>query len=160
MLTTRDLAKLPLVGLLAFAAACGGEKKTDETQAAPAGDAAAAPAAEAPAAAPAAAPATTGKTIEVKMITTNGGASGKFEPENVEAKVGDVIHFTTDGVTQHNVDFVAADNPSGAQLPAASPYLSAGGTYDVPVTMAAGTYKFQCDPHAAMGMKGTLTVTQ
>jgi len=79
----------------------------------------------------------------------------------VEAKVGDVIHFVTDGVTQHNVNFPAADNPAGAQIPAtASAYLSAGGTYDVPVTMAPGTYKFQCDPHAAMGMKGTLTVTQ
>ncbi|MDB4948611.1 MAG: blue-copper protein [Gemmatimonadetes bacterium] len=156
----RDLAKLPLLGLLAFAAACGGDKKTDQS-AAPAGNneaTSAAPAA--PATAPAAAPATAGKTIEVKMLTTNGGAAGKFEPAEITAKVGDVLHFTTDGVTQHNVDFPAADNPAGVQLPAPSAYLAAGGSYDVPVTMAAGTYHFQCDPHAPMGMKGVLTVTQ
>jgi plastocyanin len=157
---TRDLAKLPLLGLLAFAAACGGDKKTDES-AAPAGNNEATPAAATtPATAPAAAPAAAGKTIEIKMVTTNGGASGKFEPAEITAKVGDVLHFTTDGVTQHNVDFPAPDNPAGAQLPAVSGYLSAGGSHDVPVTMAPGTYHFQCDPHAPMGMKGVLTVTQ
>ena len=152
---TRDLAKLPLVGLLAFAAACGGDKKTDDTgSAAPAGN----NGATSTAAAPAAAPAATGKTIEVKMVTTNGGAAGQFQPAEITAHQGDVIHFVTDGVTQHNVDFPAAENPSGAQLPQVSPYLAAGQTHDVQVSMAPGTYHFQCDPHAAMGMKGTLTV--
>jgi plastocyanin len=151
---TRDLAKLPLVGLLAFAAACGGDKKTDQS-AAPAGNNEATPAATTIPAAPAAA---AGKTIEVKMVTINGGASGKFEPAEITAKQGDVLHFVTDGVTQHNVDFIATDNPAGAQLPPPSPYLAAGQTHDVPITMAPGTYHFQCDPHAPMGMKGTLTV--
>jgi plastocyanin len=153
---TRDLAKLPLVGLLAFAAACGGDKKTEDSgSAAPAGNNEATPAATT---APAAAPAGTGKTIEVKMVTTNGGAAGQFQPAEITAHPGDVLHFVTDGVTQHNVDFLATDNPAGAQLPQVSGYLSAGQSHDVQVTMAPGTYHFQCDPHAAMGMKGTLTV--
>jgi plastocyanin len=33
-----------------------------------------------------------------------------------------------------------------------------GQSIDVPVTMGVGEYTFQCDPHAMMGMKGTLTV--
>jgi plastocyanin len=28
------------------------------------------------------------------------------------------------------------------------------------VDLPAGDYKFQCDPHAALGMVGTLTVTE
>ncbi|HET6230460.1 MAG TPA: plastocyanin/azurin family copper-binding protein [Longimicrobiaceae bacterium] len=151
----RELLKLPALGLIVLAAACGGgDKAGSGEQAAPAADtgtAAAAPAAAAPAAA--------GNTIEVKMVTTQSGAAGQFQPSEITAKKGDVIHFVSDGGAQHNVDFTAAENPGAANLPAPSPYLAAPGqSYDLQVTMDAGTYKFQCDPHAPMGMKGTLTV--
>jgi plastocyanin len=33
-----------------------------------------------------------------------------------------------------------------------------GQTYDVLVRMPAGSYYFQCDPHAALGMRGHLIV--
>lgn len=155
MFSRNLLVKLPVMGLLAFAAACGGEKKAPEA-AAPAGET------SAPAAAPAgeaAAPAAQGQVHEVKMVTTQGGASGVFEPAELTVKKGDRIHFVTDGGAQHNVSFPAAENPAGAALPPVGPYLtSPGQTYDMDVTMDPGTYTFQCDPHAAMGMKGKLIV--
>lgn len=128
-------------------AACG-----TQGQAAPAAETAAAPAAEAPAA-PAA---TTGNVVEVKMVTDDKG--NYFDPATVVAKPGDVIRFTlVSGV--HNVSFPAEQNQGAAGLPAPSTYVQmAGQTVDVPVTMAAGEYNFQCDPHAALGMVGKLTV--
>jgi plastocyanin len=33
------------------------------------------------------------------------------------------------------------------------------GDKNVTVTLKPGTYTYQCDPHAASGMKGTFTVT-
>lgn len=145
---------LPALGLVLLAAACGGKDAGSEQ--APAEGTA--PAATEQPAAPAAAQ---GQVIEVKMVTTQGGASGVFEPAEVNAKKGDIIRFTTDGAAAHNASFPAGENPAGATLPAAGPYLTtAGATYDVPVTMDPGSYTFVCDPHAAMGMKGKLTVTQ
>jgi plastocyanin len=154
---TLDLfVKLPLVAVFALAAACGGDQPAQDT-AAPA----APPLAETPApAADPAAPATDGEIIEVRMLTTQGGASGVFEPAQINARPGDVIRFIqADGQAAHNVSFPAARNPGGAQLPPASRYTTqAGETIDIPVTMGAGSYFFQCDPHATTGMTGTLTV--
>ena len=140
---TRFLGILAL-GLALPLAACGGESAS----ATPAADQAQAAAAEAPAA--------TGQVIEVKMVTD--GAGNYFEPAQIDAKQGDVIRFTlVSGV--HNVSFPADQNASAAGLPAASPFLQLPGqTHDVPVTLAAGEYKFQCDPHAVLGMVGTLKV--
>jgi plastocyanin len=158
---TRDmLVKLPVLGMLAFAAACGGGDQAAEQTAAPATDAPAATA-EAPAApaADASAPAAQGQVHEVKMVTTQGGASGVFEPAELTVKKGDIVRFVTDGAAPHNASFPAAENPSGAALPAATPYLAAAGqTADIQITMDAGSYTYQCDPHAAMGMKGKITV--
>lgn len=158
MLTRNTLIKLPVLGMLAFAAACGGGDQAADGGAAPATDA---PAAAAPAtpAADAAAPATQGQVHEVKMVTTQGGASGVFEPAEITVKKGDIVRFITDGAAPHNAAFPAAENPSGAALPPPTPYLAqAGQTADMQITMDAGSYTYQCDPHAAMGMKGKITV--
>lgn len=99
----------------------------------------------------------TGNVIEVKMLTDDEG-NNVFEPAHIEAKQGDVLRFTlVSGV--HNVSFPADQNANASGLPAASPFLQAPGqTHDIPVTMAEGEYNFQCDPHAALGMVGTLKV--
>lgn len=153
MTRMRTMFVLPALGLLALTAACGGGD--NQTQA-PATDApAAAPAAEAPAAAPAAA---TGADVKLHMATTQGGASGVFEPATLTVKKGDVLVLTSDGVAMHNLSFNTPENAGKAGLPAPTPYLSAGQEVRVPVTMDPGTYTFQCDPHATLGMKGTLTV--
>lgn len=131
-------------------AACGGQ--ADAANAAPA-DAAATTEAAAPAAPSVA---LTGNVIEVKMVTD--GEGNYFEPAEIVAKPGDVVRFSlVSGV--HNVSFPAADNPTLSTLPASSPYLQLPGqTFDLTVDMPAGEYKFVCDPHAALGMVGKLTV--
>ena len=150
----------PVFALVAFAAACGGSDN-----AAPEGGAATeTPAAEAPATPSgdqtAAAPAGQGQVIEIQMKTLNNGASGEFVPAQVTAKKGDILRFVNDGGAAHNANFAGApENAGKSGLPGATPYATAAGqSVDVPVTMDAGTYTFQCDPHAAMGMKGQLTV--
>jgi plastocyanin len=149
----KSLWKVSSIALLTVVAACGG---ADE---APVVETAAADVPAAPVAAPTneAAPMAGGEVIEVKMFM-EGGA--RFEPAQITAKPGDVIRFVNqDNV--HNVSFPAAKNPGISGLPAASPYLTTPGqTYDLEVGLAPGTYEFQCDPHAAMGMTGELTVTE
>lgn len=137
-------------------AACGGGDAPDTTAEAP--DAvvvAPAPAAGAPAAT-----AGTGDTVTIRMLTTQNGAAGAFEPAEISAKRGDVLRFVSDGGAAHNVSWPASDNPAGAALPAPSAYVvSADQPVDQTVEVGPGSYNFQCDPHAAMGMKGKLTVT-
>ena len=164
------------MALLASAAvlgACGGENKaaTDSAAATPA--ASATPAATTPAAAPAAgavaaAPAT-GTTHEIKMI---GDASGyKFEPANVTIKQGDAVKFIMASGGPHNVVFNnVTDAAVKAQLDANMPGAKMG-EMSSPMIMQPneayvvsfakvppGKYAFNCTPHAAMNMKGEITV--
>lgn len=110
-----------------------------------------------PAAAPAAAPTPTGKIIKVEMVTDEKGS--RFEPSEITADEGDILRFTLE-VGVHNVHFVADSNPRIPNLPAASEMLQLPGQeFDVPVQFGSGkVVYFQCDPHAALGMKGHVTV--
>jgi plastocyanin len=147
MQTTRPLA----LALSLLAGACG---RGDAPPATPAQAPASAPAAAGPAAlgervAP------SGRVIEVKMVTDERG--NLFEPEVVTAKRGDTVRFVLESGV-HNVHF-PADRNAGTQVPPASALLQAPGqTYEVVVGAGPGTYPFQCDPHVALGMVGTLTV--
>jgi len=109
---------------------------------------------EAPASAPAVA--ATGETIEIRAITDDAG--NRFEPNEVEAKPGDVLRVVlVSGV--HNISFPAEKNAGAAGLPGPSDMLQLPGqTLDVPITFGPGEYAFQCDPHAALGMTGKLEV--
>lgn len=130
-----------LIALLVSVAACGVEQgKSMQTEEAR----------------PAAAPAPTGETITVQMITDEKG--NYFEPAQITAKRGDVLRFTlVSGV--HNVNFNAERNPGISGLPAPSDLLQLPGqTFDLVVDFPPGEYGFQCDPHALLGMVGTLTV--
>ena len=98
-----------------------------------------------------------GKVIVVELITDATG--NYFKPKELEAKPNDVIRYTlTAGV--HNVDFLPDSNPGKTGLPKASEMLQLPGqTFDVAVkNFAPGHYYFQCDPHAALGMRGHLEV--
>jgi len=166
--------------------ACGGEKTpaadTAATAATPApaatttpstdsaATAAPAPATGAPAAAGAAAAApATGQTHEVKMI---GDATGyKFEPANLTVKQGDAVKFVMVSGGPHNVTFQnVTDAAAKAQLDANMPGQKMGELAG-PMVMQpneayvvsfakvpAGKYDYICTPHAAMNMKGTITV--
>jgi plastocyanin len=160
--------------------ACGGENKsaTDSaamnaaatstpapsTAAATPSTGTAAPAAGAAAAAPA-----TGTTHEVKMI---GDATGyKFVPENVTVKPGDAVKYVMVSGGPHNVAFQnVADAAVKAQLDANMPgqhmgelsgpmVMQPNEAYTVSFAkIPAGKYDYICVPHAAMNMKGTVTV--
>lgn len=98
----------------------------------------------------------TGKVITVEL--NSDGQGNYFKPNEFEAHRGDVIRFTLkSGV--HNVHFLADSNPGKTNLPPASDMLQLPDqTLDIPVNVAEGTYYFQCDPHAALGMKGHVKV--
>lgn len=125
----------------------------------PAGDssqAASTPSAQAPIAGSPATPAPGRKVIVVELSSNEKG--NFFEPNEIEAKKGDVVRFTLK-VGVHNVHFLPDSNTIKTGLPPASDMLQLPGqTYDVPVSFEPGTYYFQCDPHAALGMKGHLKV--
>lgn len=134
-------------------AGCGEKKPTaGETTAA-------APSAPAPAAA-ASGPLTPdpgGKVIVVELYSDANG--NYFKPAEIQAKPGDVVRYTLK-VGVHNVHFLPDSNGGKSGYPQApSDMLQLPGqTYDVAVKFAPGTYYFQCDPHAALGMKGHLIV--
>jgi plastocyanin len=168
------------IAVLAGAAvlgACGGEKQpVADTTAAATGaattTATATPAAGAPAAgaagAVAAAPAT-GTTHEVKMI---GDAKGyRFEPADFTIKQGDAVKFIMVSGGPHNVAFLNLTDPTTkAQLNANMPgqhmaedssplLMNPNESYTVSFAkIPAGKYDYDCTPHAAMGLKGTITV--
>ena len=165
------------IALLASAVvlgACGGEKAATDTAAAnAAATSATTPAATTPAATPAAgavAPAAaTGTTHEVKMT---GDATGyKFEPANITIKQGDAIKWIMVSGGPHNVSFTGiADAAAKSQLDAnmsgakmgelMSPMMmQPNEAYTVSfANVPAGKYDYICTPHAAMNMKGVVTV--
>lgn len=164
------LVSSALVVSACFGACSGGSK--DAAPAASSTPAAAAPAAGAPAASGTAMP-ITGKTWEVKMI--GDGNSYKFDPADLTIKAGDGIKFTVVSTPPHNVAFDVAqpglaDAAVKAQLDAnmgankigelSSPLLlNVGDSYTISFAgIKAGKYVFNCTPHLAMNMKGTVTV--
>lgn len=144
----RYLIPFATTALVALAA-CGGESARPPADSA----GSAAPKAEAPSAS--ATP--TGDTIVVKLLTDEAG-NNRFDPARFEAHQGDLIRFTLEtGV--HNVHFLPDSNTIKTGLPAASELLQLPGqTYDLVVALEPGTYYFQCDPHALLGMMGHLKV--
>jgi len=97
-----------------------------------------------------------GKVIVVEATTDEKG--NYFTPSEIEAHKGDVLRYKLK-VGVHNVHFLPDSNPGKTGLPPASEMLQLPGqTIDIPVNFAAGKYYFQCDPHAALGMKGHLKV--
>jgi plastocyanin len=155
---------LALVAAVATLGACGGGEK-------PAADAnssaAATPAAATPAAGGAAAMPATGKTVEIKMVGDEKGY--RFEPANVTIKVGDAIKFTVVSAFPHNIAFHDVPAESKAQLQANMPdamgdmmgkmLMAAGETYTISFAgLKPGKYEFNCTPHLANNMKGTITL--
>lgn len=137
-----------LAGAVALAMACGKEQQAgNPADAARQGDASSTGAAGA---------AGTGKTIVVEAYSDAQG--NYFKPSEIEAHQGDIVRFVLkSGV--HNINFLADSNAGKSGLPKASDMLQIPDqTYDVKIAFAKGHYYFQCDPHAALGMKGHLEV--
>jgi len=98
----------------------------------------------------------TGRIVEVTMHTDDKG--NYFEPQHITVKEGDVVRFKlVTGV--HNVHFVADSNKFAKWLPPMSAFLQLPGqAFDVPMTFDEGRFYYQCDPHALLGMVGSITV--
>jgi plastocyanin len=127
---------IPALLAIAVLAACGGERESKEH------------------AAPAAAP--SGKVIEVTATTDEKGSY--FTPNKFEAHEGDIMRVKL-VVGVHNVHFLPDSNAGKTNLPAASDMLQLPGqTIDIPLNFGKGHFYFQCDPHAALGMKGHVEV--
>ena len=97
------------------------------------------------------------KGHSVELYTDGDG--NYFKPAEIHAKRGDVVRYTLK-VGVHNVHFLADSNAGRTGYPQTpSDFLQLPGqTWDLAVKMPAGSYFFQCDPHAALGMKGHLIV--
>lgn len=141
--------RLWLAGACALLVACGGEKgdRNGQKEGGERREAGATEATRAP----------DGKTYEVEMYSDEKG--NYFKPTTITARRGDVIKFELK-VGVHNVNFLADSNPGKTGLPKPSEFLQLPGQeYEFVIGLEPGTYYFQCDPHAALGMKGRLTVT-
>ena len=83
-------------------------------------------------------------------------SANEFTPADITINVGEVVGWTNQG-GNHNVNGSLAtypDNPEGFDNGAAS---TDTWTYSKTFTIA-GVYDYQCDPHAGLGMVGTVTV--
>ena len=158
-----------VAGAMAIVACSGGDKNaqqtaatTNDTAAAPATTTTATTAGSSTAAAP-----ITGKTYEVKMI--GDGSSYKLDPAELTIKQGDGVKWIMVSGGPHNVAFLDTPAAAQAQLSANMPQqmkeltspmmMTANETYIVSFgNVPAGTYNYHCEPHAAMGMKGKITV--
>jgi plastocyanin len=97
-----------------------------------------------------------GHTIDIRMVTDDRG--NRFVPDTIHAHPHDVLRFTLE-TGMHNVDFLAARNPGVRGLPGPSElFQQPGQSREYVVGLKQGSYYFQCDPHAALGMAGTLIV--
>ena len=150
--------------------ACGGDKKTETTTTTDTAATATATTTTATTTATgsttAAAP-ITGKVHEIKMI--GDGTTYKFDPAETTLKQGDGVKFIMISGGPHNVAFIDTPAAAQAQLSANMPsqmkdltspmMMTANETYTVSfANVPAGVYNFHCEPHAAMGMKGKITV--
>jgi plastocyanin len=158
-----------VAGAMAIVACSGGDKNAQQTTTTT-NDSAAAPATTTTAttgASSAAMAPITGKTVEVKMI--GDGTTYKFDPANVTIKQGDGIKWVMISGGPHNVAFIDTPSAAQSQLSANMPnqmkeltspmMMTPNETYTVSfANVPAGTYNYHCEPHAAMGMKGSITV--
>jgi plastocyanin len=143
-----------VLGLSLTLIACGGSEGARQQ---PAAEPSATPTAQATVAAGPQTPDPGHRIIIVEAVTDDQG-NNVFRPAQFEAHRGDVIRFTLKAGV-HNVHFLPDSNPGKAGLPPASDLLQMPGqTYDFKVLLEPGTYYFQCDPHALLGMKGHVKV--
>ena len=156
-----------VAGAMAIVACAGGEKKTETTTTTDTTAAAATTTSTTTATSTAAMAPITGKVYEVKMI--GDGTTYKFDPAETTLKAGDGVKFIMVSGGPHNVAFIDTPAAAQGQLSANMPnqmkeltspmMMTANETYTVSfANVPAGTYNFHCEPHAAMGMKGTITV--
>ena len=79
----------------------------------------------------------------------------QFTPKESTITVGDKVSWTNTGTKGHNVNGTTTKFPSNPE--SFGNAVSLGWTYEY-VFNTPGTYNYQCDPHAAFGMVGSIIV--
>ena len=82
--------------------------------------------------------------------------SNSFTPQNLTVQVGETVLFDNIGGF-HNVNGTQATFPSNPESFGNGGAMSAPWNYEHTFTIP-GVYDYQCDPHAGLGMNGTITV--
>ena len=111
----------------------------------------------------------TGATHTVNMVVTPAGEY-RYEPADITIKAGDAIKWVMVSGGPHNVAFHDIPDAAKAQLVANMPnqlselsspmFMNPGEEYVVSFAgIPAGKYNYNCTPHLALGMVGTVTVT-
>jgi len=116
-----------------------------------------------------AAPQSSGATVTIEMVADASGY--KFVPSNVTIHAGETVRFVNKIGGPHNVTFWPDSIPGGAQQKLQGGMQNATGPLTSPLLIntgdattvsfagvPAGTYKFYCMPHLALGMKGQVIV--
>ena len=100
------------------------------------------------------------RVITVQMVD-KGSTQWRFEPSEIQVRLGDVVRFVQADVAPHNVQF--KDVPADAQLGAAimGPFMiQKGDVYEVEIDerFVPGLYKYVCTPHEPLGMVAQIEV--
>lgn len=85
-------------------------------------------------------------------------SSNQFTPKDITIDVGQTIRWENKGGT-HNVNGNLATFPSNPEGFSSGSPSSANWTFDFTFEIP-GVYNYQCDPHASLGMTGTVTVLE
>jgi plastocyanin len=116
---------------------------------------------------------TTGNGTEGNGTTTSGGDGGGgttktvtvgpndenvFEPATVYVAPGDTVEWVWEGTVAHNVH--ATDVPEEADWDVQTEVVTAPFEYSYTFEGPTGEYNYVCDPHASIGMEGTVVVNE
>ncbi|HET6557109.1 MAG TPA: plastocyanin/azurin family copper-binding protein [Prolixibacteraceae bacterium] len=82
---------------------------------------------------------------------------GQFTPKDLIIEAGDTVIWTNTGTNAHNVNGTQTTFPTNPE--SFGNEVGLGWTYEY-IFNTVGFYNYQCDPHAAFGMVGTVTVNQ
>lgn len=82
---------------------------------------------------------------------------GQFTPKDLTIEAGDTVIWTNTGTMEHNVNGTQTTFPTNPEE--FGNEVGLGWTYEY-VFNTVGLYDYQCDPHAAFGMVGTVTVNE
>ncbi len=108
----------------------------------------------------------TGQVYEIKMRGTAKGYS--FDPVETSIKRGDKVRFTMVDGGPHDVSFADQKLPPGAAVIMEREGKLVGASLQAPgqtteiifgKNLPPGDYNFVCTPHAALGMKGKISVS-
>ncbi|MFB6069271.1 MAG: plastocyanin/azurin family copper-binding protein [Halobacterium sp.] len=91
-----------------------------------------------------------------KIVEVGPGGRTVFAPETVYVTPGTTVKWEWKS-PGHNVH--TTSTPEGADWSANTKITGPPFTYSYTFDGPTGEYKYQCDPHAALGMKGTVVVT-